>query len=143
MSVRRVVLDTSIIASALRSRNGASFALLVEVRRECLVPLATPSLFLEYEDVLKRDEQRRASGLSLPDVDRFLSALAVAIEPVEVHLRWRPQLRDPGDELVLEAAINGRADGLVTHNVRDFVHAAPRFGVPVLRPGALLEELKR
>ncbi|MDB5499096.1 MAG: twitching motility protein PilT [Phenylobacterium sp.] len=137
----RVVLDTSVIVTALRSRDGASFALLGAVRMRRVVPLATPTLFLEYEDVLKRPEQRKASGLSLDDVERFLGAFAVAIEPVEVHIRWRPQLRDPGDEMVFEAAINGGADALVTYNVKDFREAAPRFGLRVLRPAELLLEI--
>ena len=140
--VLRVVLDTSVLTAALRSRRGASFVLLRAVRRGRLTPLATSSLFLEYEEVLKRPEQREVSGLSLADVDRVLSVLAVAIEPVAVHLRWRPQLRDPDDELVLEAAVNGRADALVTYNVRDFRDVAPRFGIRVARPVDLLEELR-
>lgn len=130
------------MASAFRSRLGASFAVLRAVRFERLVPLCTPSLFLEYEDVLKREEQRRASGLTISEADAALAALAAAIEPVDVHLRWRPQLSDPDDELVFEAAINGRADALVTHNVRDFQEAAPRFGVRVVRPADLLQELR-
>src|SRR5215213_7932296 len=140
--VLRVVLDTSVLTAALRSRRGASFVLLRAVRRGRLTPLATSSLFLEYEEVLKRPEQREVSGLSLADVDRVLSVLAVAIEPVAVHLRWRPQLRDPDEELVLEAAVNGRADALVTYNVRDFRDVAPRFGIRVARPVDLLEELR-
>ena len=91
--------------------------------------------------MLKRSEQRQVSGLSLADVDRVLGVLAVAIEPVEVHMRWRPQLRDPDDELVFEAAVNGRADALVTYNVRDFRDAARRFGVRIARPAELLKEL--
>ena len=91
--------------------------------------------------MLKRPDQRLASGLSLDDVDRFLGAFAVAIEPVEVHIRLRPQLRDPGDEMVFEAAINGGADALVTYNVKDFRVAAPRFGLRVLRPAELLLEI--
>ena len=141
--VRRVVLDTSVVASALRSRRGASFLVLRAVAGQILIPLATVPLFLEYEDVLKRPEQLSASGLAPIEVDEFLGELAGLLEPVEVHLRWRPQLRDPGDELVFEAAINGRAEALVTHNVRDFADAAPRFGIPLLRPGELLQELKK
>lgn len=137
----RVVLDTSIVTSAFRSRTGASFLLLRAVRLRRLIPLATPSLFLEYEEVLKRSEQRQVSGLSLAELDRVLGVLAVAIEPVEVHMAWRPQLRDPDDELVFEAAVNGRADALVTYNVRDFRDAARRFGVRIARPAELLEEL--
>jgi putative PIN family toxin of toxin-antitoxin system len=143
LPVLRVVLDTSVVASALRSRDGASFALLQAVGRRRLVPLATSTLSLEYEDVLKRYDQRQVSKLSLAHVDRFLSILAAAIEPVDVHIRWRPQLRDPGDEMVFEAAIHGGADALVTHNVRDFRDAAPRFGIRIARPAELLSEIAR
>jgi predicted nucleic acid-binding protein len=104
--------------------------------------LVTPALFLEYEAVLKRAEQRIVHGMSLTEVDGFLSALASASEPVEVSFQWRPQLADPNDEMVLEAAVNGVADALVTHNVKDFVKGAARFGLRVLRPGELLKELR-
>ena len=137
----RVVLDTSVIATALRSQTGAGFVLLRAVQHRRLTLLATPTLFLEYEDVLKREEQRQVSGLTLEDVDELLRELAGILEPVDVHMRWRPQLRDPDDEMVLEAAINGRAEALVTYNIRDFSDAAPRFGLRLLRPADLLKEL--
>lgn len=111
------------------------------VARKELIPLVTSALFLEYEDVLKRADHRIGHGLSLEQVDLFLSALASASEPVEVWFRWRPQLSDPGDEMVLEAAVNGRADALVTHNVRDFVPTAAKFGLRVLKPGELIAEI--
>ena len=107
-----------------------------------LTPLVTPALFLEYEAVLKRPEQSLAHGLGLNDIDRFLAAFASASEPVEVNFQWRPQLSDPNDEMVLEAAVNGRADALITHNVRDFAKGAARFGLLSLRPGELLKELR-
>ena len=135
----RVVLDTSVLVAGLRSRRGASFVLLRAVRERVIVPLCTPSLFLQYEDVLKRPKHIEATELTVGDMDAVLGALASLIEPVEVHILWRPQLRDPGDELVLEAAVNGRAEALVTHNVADFAEAAPRFGLPLLRPGEMLE----
>jgi predicted nucleic acid-binding protein len=61
---------------------------------------------------------------------------------VEVSFRWRPQLRDPKDEMVLEAAVNGRADALVTHNLRDFQTSARRFGVRALLPREVLREVE-
>jgi predicted nucleic acid-binding protein len=108
-----------------------------------LVPLLTPALFLQYEDVLKRPEQLRVSRLTLTQVDEILAALASAAEPVTIHYSWRPQLPDPTDELVLEAAVNGRADALVTYNVRHFAQAAARFGLRVARPVEVLEEIRQ
>jgi putative PIN family toxin of toxin-antitoxin system len=138
----RVVFDTDIIVTALRSVTGGSNAVLREAALGRLSPLVTPALFLEYEAVLKRPEQRLAHGLTLRDIDRFLEAFASACQPVEVSFRWRPQLTDANDEMVLEAAVNGRADALVTHNVRDFAKGAARFGLRVLPPGELLKELR-
>ncbi len=142
LPVRRVVLDTSVITAAFRSRNGASHAILLLVARRRLVPLLTAALLLEYEDVLKRPDHLRAAGLTPDQIDQRLAALASAAEPVTVHFRWRPQLSDAGDELVLEAAVNGRADALATHNIRHFAAAAPRFGLRVIRPGDLLHEVQ-
>lgn len=138
----RVVLDTDIIVTALRSATGGSNAVLREASHGRITPLVTPALFLEYEAVLKRPEQRLVHGLGLRDIDRFLSALAAACEAVEVSFQWRPQLSDANDEMVLETAVNGQADALITHNVRDFVKGAERFGLRVLRPGEFLKELR-
>jgi putative PIN family toxin of toxin-antitoxin system len=141
--VFRIVLGTSVVVAALRTRLGAGNAVLQLVARRRVVALATPPLFLEYEDVLKRPEHRLAHGLAPAAIDEFLAELAALIEPVEVHFQWRPQARDPNDEMVLEAAINGRADALVTYNVADFAEAARRFELAVLHPHELLRKVKR
>ncbi len=138
----RIVLDTSVVVAGLRSRWGAANALLRVVARRRLRLLATPPLFLEYEEVLKRPEQRLAHGLTLEEIDEALAELAALIEPVEIHFQWRPQGRDPSDEMVLEAAVNGRADALVTYNVADFRAAGARFKIPVLGPAELLRKVK-
>lgn len=138
----RVVLDTSVLVAGLRSRLGASNELLTRVANGTVLPLVTIALFLEYEEVLLRAEHRLATGMSEADVAGFLAALASASEGVDVHFQWRPQLRDPADEMVLEAAVNGRADALVTHNISDFAEAGRRFGLRVIAPGDLLKELK-
>ena len=131
------------MVSALRSRTGASHAVLEHAARGRLRPLVSTALFLEYEDALKRPEIRLATGMSEEDVDGFLAALASVAEAVDVNFRWRPQLSDPNDELVLEAAVNGEADALVTHNLRDFEPATRLFGVRVLLPRDVLKELRR
>lgn len=138
----RAVLDTSILVAALRSRRGASHRLLELVAHGRVRPLVSTALFLEYEDVLMRPEIRLATRMEAGDVQDFLAAFASAAEGVDVNFRWRPQLTDPNDELVLEAAVNSAADALVTHNVRDFRDAAPRFGLRVLLPRELLKELE-
>jgi putative PIN family toxin of toxin-antitoxin system len=102
----------------------------------------TTALFLEYEEVFQRPEHRLATGMSADDVEGFLAAFASAAESVEVNFRWRPQLRDSRDEFVLEAAVNGNADALVTHNVRDFRSAAQLFSLRLLLPRELLKELE-
>jgi len=129
------------VVAAFRSRSGASNLLSEHVARRLVVPLVTTALFLEYEDVLLRPEHRLVTGMGEEDVGRVLAALASAAEPVEVHFRWRPQLRDPADELVLEAAVNGQADALVTYNVRHFAPAAERFELRVLTPQQCLQEI--
>jgi predicted nucleic acid-binding protein len=105
--------------------------------------LVTEALFLEYEEVLSRPEQRVLHGISLPELDVLLRGLAFKMEAVEVYFHWRPQVADPDDEMVVEAALNGRADVILTHNVRDFAGILEKFNVRVLRPSDLLKELGR
>jgi len=138
-NINRVVLDTNVLVAGLSSRRGASHALLRRVLNHRLQMLASPVLWLEYEAVLKRPEIRRMHGLSPAGVDDVLDALAILVEPVSLHYRWRPQLRDPADEMVLDTALNGGAHKLVTFNVRDFYPAATtRFGLAVLTPAECL-----
>lgn len=139
----RIVLDTNVLASAFRSPDGASRAVLRKVREEAVRLLVTPPLFLEYEGVLKRPEQRLVTGLTLSEIDTALEGFAAILEPVEIHYRWRPQLPDPGDEMVLEAAINGRSDALVTFNSRHFAPVAARFALVVLRPAEFLDRIRQ
>ena len=140
--MQRLVLDTDVIVAAVRSASGGSNALLQEIVTRRLKILLTPALFLEYEAVLKRPEQRLVHGLDLQTIDLALSAIADLGEAVDVAFQWRPQLRDANDEMVLEAAINGAADALVTHNVKDFAEAAAKFGLRVLKPGQVLKEIR-
>lgn len=129
----RLVLDINILVAAVRSRLGPSFALMQLVRSARVHMYCSPALFLEYEAVLKRPAQLQASGLHARDVDAILNELAGLIAPVSTHYQWRPQLKDPADEMVLEAAVNAQAQALVTFNARDFSPAA-RFGLLVRNP---------
>ena len=135
----RVVLDTSVFVAGLRSRSGASSALLNQLADHKFIGAASPALFLEYEEVLKRAEHL----LSWAVVEEFLAELAALIEPVQIRFLWRPMLPDPDDEMVLEAAINGHAEAIVTHNRRYFAAASIRFGIAVLSSGEFLTLLQQ
>jgi predicted nucleic acid-binding protein len=95
--------------------------------------LSTP-LLLEYEAACLREEHRLAAGLTREDVEIFLDGVAGLAEPVTVHFLWRPQLRDAADEMVLEAAVNGQAQAIVTFNRRDYGNAPSSFGILLLLP---------
>nr|VFJ69642.1 MAG: putative toxin-antitoxin system toxin component, PIN family [Candidatus Kentron sp. FM]VFJ74557.1 MAG: putative toxin-antitoxin system toxin component, PIN family [Candidatus Kentron sp. FM]VFK21315.1 MAG: putative toxin-antitoxin system toxin component, PIN family [Candidatus Kentron sp. FM] len=140
MKIPRVVLDTSVFVAASRSSAGASFALLQALRGRRIIALASVPLMLEYEAVLKRPEHLGVGGRTPSMIDAFLDALCALVEPVSIHYLWRPQLNDPADEMVLETALNGRADALITLNVNDFL--ATRFRLPIVTPGAFWRQLQ-
>jgi putative PIN family toxin of toxin-antitoxin system len=137
-----MVLDTDVIIAALRSPSGASAALLMAARRGELTMLANVALALEYEATCRRAEHGVAAGLSPTQVGVFIDTVIALAEPVETHFLWRPQLRDPGDELVLEAAVNGHANAIVTFNQRDFGEIPMKFSVEVLAPVDALRRIK-
>lgn len=134
------VLDTDILVAARRSGTGAANALLRRVDGGDFAALASVPLFLEYEAVLTRAEHLLVSGMTAKQVTAFLDYFAGLMTPVQFHFLWRPQLTDVADEMVLETAINGGADAIVTFNVRHFGPAA-RFGIDVIRPDEALRRL--
>ena len=118
----------------MRSPTGAPAALWAAGLDRRVTPCANVALMIEYESVCMRAEHGIAAGLNQRDVGVFLDDIAALVDPVETHYLWRPQLRDPGDEMVLEAAVNGQARAIVTFNVRDYESVAGRFGVDILLP---------
>lgn len=138
----KLVLDADVVVAAMRSPTGASAAILRAARLGHTTLLISVPLAMEYEAVCSEAEHRMASGLSDREVDVFLTAVIAMAEPVIMHFLWRPQLRDPVDEMVLETAVNGGADVLVTFNVRDFGMVPSHFGVEVLLPREALRRIK-
>lgn len=136
----KIVLDTNVLVAAARSREGASFAVLRALRQRQFIALVSVPLMLEYEAVLKRPEHLQWGGRTPALVDAFLDALCLHIEPVHLHYLWRPQTRDAADEMVLETALNGGADALVTLNTADFSKAVQRFRLGLLTPGAFYRQ---
>ncbi len=104
--------------------------------------LLSVALALEYEAKCMLAEHRLAAGLSESEAGAFIDGLIAIAEPIEMHFRWRPQLHDPGDELVLEAAVNGRASAIVTFNEKDLRDARRSFGIAVIRPSEALRRIE-
>ena len=136
-------MDTDAVVAAMRSPTGASAAIVRAVRQRRVTLLLSVPLAMEYEAVCRRPEHRMEAGLSEREVEIFLDAIIALAEPVLTHFLWRPQLRDPNDEMVLEAAVNGKAEALVTFNVRDYGTAASQFGVEVLLPREAIARIRR
>jgi len=138
----RLTFDTDVIVAALRSRTGASNALLHALREGQLEAVASVPMLFEYEGVLMRPEQRQATGMSVEEVGFFLDGLAALLLPVVPYFLWRPLLRDPDDEMVLDAAVNGRADAIITFHVQGFLPEARQFQLEVLTPREALRRLR-
>lgn len=138
----RLVLDTATMVAAIRSDAGASRRLLVATLERKLMLIASVPLMIEYEAVMTRPEHLAASGLTATDVDVLLDAVAAVANPVQLAFLWRPTLRDPDGDMVLEAAVNGRAEAIVTFNLSDFRGVTPRFGIETLSPGEAWRRLE-
>jgi len=132
--MRAYVLDTDVLVAAFRSDTGASRKVLEAARTRRFNLLLSVPLMLEYEAVLTRPEHLAASRATIEDVSAVLDELASVTRRVELVIRTRLLLSDPNDEMVLETAINGRADAIVTFNDRDFRPVATRFRCSVVRP---------
>ncbi len=129
------------LVASLRSNRGASRRLLIGALDGAFEVLASVPLIIEYEAVLTRPEHLQASGLSSQQVNEILDALVKVSHPVHLRFLWRPRLKDPADEMVLETAVNGAADWLVTFNIRHLADSAREFGMRVARPRDVWKEI--
>jgi putative PIN family toxin of toxin-antitoxin system len=134
-----VVLDTNVIVAGFRSRRGASFRLLTLLRDGKFEIAMSVPLALEYEAMLR--EHASELFLSADDVSGLVDYLCGVGHHQTIHFLWRPALRDPADEFVLELAVAAECDAVVTHNVRDFA-GARTFGVQIMTPAAFVRRLE-
>jgi putative PIN family toxin of toxin-antitoxin system len=132
MITQRVVIDTNILYAGLYSSTGASFQLLRLIRAGQVIPCLSVTLAMEYEAVLSARLQEL--DLTKEQLAGFLGYFVSLSERIKVFYLWRPGLRDPGDDMVLETAVAARADYIVTHNIKDF-SGVDRFGVRIVTPG--------
>lgn len=139
VSTYQVVIDTNVLVAAMRSSRGASHRLLGQIGDTRWRPNLTVALVLEYEAVLKR--HCRDFGLTEQDVDDALDAVCSVAGLHRLYFLWRPVASDPGDDLVLEAAIASHSDFIITFNKRDFGESV-KFGIRCLTPKEFLILIK-
>ncbi len=134
----RIVLDTNVLVSALRSRAGWSYQLLSLLGGGQFEHVITVPLVMEYEDVLQRNGMVPLVNTDINDILDYVCASGLRRQ---VHFLWRPRLSDLKDDMVLEAAVNGQCQMIVTWNLRDF-SAASSLGIQVMSPDVFLKQLK-
>jgi predicted nucleic acid-binding protein len=135
----RVVLDTSVLVAAMRSRRGASFEVVARLGKGTFQAAVSVPLVLEYESALLR--HLAASPFTEDDVRALIDYVCDVAIQQEVFFLWRPFLRDPSDDLVLEVAVAAGCEAVVTHNVRDF-RCAEKLGVQIITPGRFLQQIR-
>ncbi len=138
--MKRIVLDTSVLVAAARSRNGASYQLVSMLPSPLFELALTVPLYTEWQSVLSRAEYL-PSGASPELALGFVRYLASVAHLQDVHFLWRPFLKDPDDDMVLECAVAAGCTYIVTHNVRDFRRAAS-LGVQAIAPSEFVKILR-
>jgi len=126
-----VVMDTNVLISALKSKQGASYKLLMALPKELFIPNVSVPLFLEYESVAKR--QGLVSKLSSQDIDSILEYFLGKSSIRKIFFLWRPCLKDPKGDLVLEVAVESQSEYIITFNTKDF-KGCSKFGIAVVTP---------
>jgi putative PIN family toxin of toxin-antitoxin system len=138
----RVVLDTSVLITAFRSSSGAAAETVRLALLKELSILLDYKLACEYRDVALRSEHLKASGKTQKETELLIAMLEAVAEPVFVAVRHAPLSQDANDDMVLELAIIGGADAIVTNNTKHFRQAARDFDLQLLTPAELLNEFR-
>ena len=136
MKNSKIIIDTNVLVAGLRSRDGASFKLLSLIDSGLFALCITVPLVFEYEDVIKREHL----GIDASSAESVLDYVCAVASHHQVYFTWRPFLRDPKDDLVLEAAVSAEATHIVTFNTRDF-EGVEQFGIQALWPGNFLSQI--
>ena len=122
----RIVVDTNVFIGACLGA-GASNTVVAQCLNGHAVPLLGNALFAEYEDVLARSTLFAKSRLHAAERDELFDIFAATCEWIRVYCQWRPNLRDESDNHLIELAIAGNAQYIVTRNIRDLVSGQLAF----------------
>ena len=126
-----VVIDTNVLISALRSKQGASHKLLLLLADDAFTPNVSVPLFIEYESVAKRTGL--LSGLDSNIINSILDYFLSKSKIRKIFYLWRPFLKDQKDDLVLEVAVESQSEFIITFNTSDF-SGCEKFGVKIVTP---------
>lgn len=136
----KIVIDTCVLVAATRSRHGASQQLLRRLPSPQFTPALSLALYMEWQAVLTRPEHL-PPGIDEAQMQSFLRYLASLAHLQDIHYLWRPFLRDPDDDMVLECAVASGSRFIVTHNTKDF-RRTHELGVQAITPAAFLQHLE-
>lgn len=135
----QIVIDTNIFIASLYSRRGYAYALFSRINKDNFeINLSTP-LILEYEDIAKRMVTKLA--ISMQDIDVVIDYICSVSNQHKIFYLWRPFLKDPKDDMVLELAVAAKCSYIITYNKKDFKHVKSQFGISIVTPDEFLQEI--
>lgn len=139
MAKIRIILDTNVLYAGLYSSEGASYQILRAIERGQIQIILSTTLLFEYEDILNR--KKSELGLSEKQIEAILDNLCRLSVHQKIYYLWRPFLKDPNDDHILEVAVASQTEIIVTHNIKDF-NGIDNFGIRAITPKQLLKEIK-
>ena len=138
MKSYRIVIDTNVMVAALKSKRGASYKLLSIIDQDKFQISISVPLIIEYEYALKRTDL--SILLTESEIDDILDYICQIADKREIFYLWRPYLKDPKDDMVLELAVESESDYIITYNQKDF-QGVSKFGIKTLTPKAFLKKI--
>jgi putative PIN family toxin of toxin-antitoxin system len=133
-----IIMDTNVLYAGLYSATGASFKVLRLIESGTVMPVISTTLLFEYEDILRRKQSELA--MTTQQIDIVLDNICALSEFQKIYFLWRPYLRDPKDDHILEVAVASKIKLIVTHNIKDF-KGVEKFGIKAITPGQLLARI--
>ena len=138
MKSYRIVIDTNVMVAALKSKRGASYKLLTIIDQDKFQISISVPLIIEYEYALKRTDLNIL--LTDSEIDDILDYICQIADKREIFYLWRPYLKDPKDDMILELAVESESDYIITYNQKDFKEVS-KFGIKTLTPKAFLRKI--
>jgi len=135
----KVVIDTNVWISALISKEGTSRDIIRQALEEKISPQISTTLFLEYETVMKREKIQTLCSLSIEEQEELFQAFLSTCKWNEIFYLWRPNLKDVGDDFLVELAVASNSKVIITDNIKDIEFGELHFDIEVLTPKQFLE----